>query len=90
MQKDLTANLKKLQTTELGIQRIKKNLRLSDDVDVVAYSKDKIKTASAIIRQGKNWYVHSGDAIITINAHSFTRITAHAAKNGKFKLEQDC
>jgi len=86
MQNDLIANIDKLHTTELGIHRIKKNLSLSDDIDVVTYSKNKIETASAITKQGKNWYVYSADAVITINAHSFTIITAHTAKNSKFKL----
>ena len=84
---DLTANLDNLHTTQLGIKRIKKNLSLADDIDVVAYSKEEIETASAITRQGKNWYVHTADAVITINANSFTIITAHTAKSSRLKAD---
>jgi hypothetical protein len=63
----------------MGIERIKRNLRLVD-CDVVEYCKEKIKNADEIVRRGKNWYVYAGDEIITVNAYSFTIITAH--KNG--------
>jgi len=84
MENDLIANLDKLHTTELGIIRIKKNLSLVD-ADAVAWCKDKIRTANSIVRRGKNWYAHTNDAIITVNAHSFTIITAHKAKQAKLK-----
>jgi len=45
--------------------------------DVVAWCRNAVKQASAIISRGKNWYVYSDGAVITINAHSFTVITAH-------------
>ena len=79
VENDLHINLDKLHTTELGVVRIRKNLSLAD-IDVVIWCKDKVRNASDIVRRGKNWYVHSGDAVITINAHSFTIITAHKAK----------
>ena len=79
MENDLSANLDKLHTTELGVERIKRNLNLSD-VEVVAWCRDKIRNTSSIVRQGKNWYAYTGDAVITVNAHSFTIITAHKAK----------
>jgi hypothetical protein len=56
--------------------RIKKNLEL-ETVDVVNWCKKKIKNADDIIRKGKNWYVHKENTIITINANSYTIITAH-------------
>jgi hypothetical protein len=56
--------------------RIKNNLGL-ETTDVVYWCKNKIKNADKIIRRGKNWYVHEENAIITINAHSYTIITAH-------------
>ena len=72
-------NLDKLHTTELGIERVKKNLIL-DTADVVAWCKQKTNNADKIIRKGKNWYVYVDGAILTINAHSFTVITAHKDK----------
>jgi len=72
-------NLNRIHTTELGVVQIKKNLGLLD-VDVVEWCKEKIKEASGVVRQGKNWYVHTANAVITINAYSFTIITAHKAK----------
>ena len=74
---DLLSNLDKLHTTELGVLRIKRNLGLDID-DVVTWGKDKIRQADNIIRRGKNWYVYTGNTVITINAHSYTIITAHS------------
>lgn len=79
MDNDLLTNLNKIHTTELGIERIRKNLSL-DDGDVVVWCKHKIAKANDIIRRGKNWYVHVDNVIITVNAHSFTIITAHKDK----------
>lgn len=77
---ELLNNLDKLHTTELGVVRIKRNLSLDTD-NVVEWCKDKIKSSSAIItRKGKNWYVNVDNCIITVNAYSFTIITAHKEK----------
>ena len=77
---ELLANLDKVHTTEMGIERIKRNLSLDTD-DVVEWCKDKIKSSSAdITRNGKNWYVNVDDCIITVNAYSYTIITAHNEK----------
>jgi len=73
---ELIENISKLHTTALGVIRIKRNLEIKTN-DVVAWCKNKIKSADNIIRKGKNWYVYSDDLIITINAHSYTIITAH-------------
>ena len=73
----LLQNLDKLHTTELGITRIKTNLSLETD-SVVEWCTDKIRSDHAIIsRNGKNWYVNVDGCIITVNAHSYTIITAH-------------
>lgn len=73
----LLQNLDKLHTTELGITRIKKNLSLETD-DVVGWCDAKIRSDRAVIsRNGKNWYVSVDGCIITVNAHSYTIITAH-------------
>jgi hypothetical protein len=76
---DLLANLDKLHTTELGTERIKNNLSL-DTADVIAWCKRKIERANNIIRKGKNWYVYADNIVLTINAYSFTIITAHLVK----------
>lgn len=76
----LIENIDKLHTTGMGTERIKRNCQIETD-DVVQWSKGQIldKTAS-IERIGKNWYVVSGSYKITVNAHSYTIITAHKAK----------
>lgn len=76
----LLGNLEKLHTTEMGVIRIRKNLSLDVD-DVVGYCKEKIKKPETIItRQGKNWYAHVDGCVLTINAYSYTIITAHLEK----------
>ena len=75
---NLAANLDKLHTTPLGMMRIKNNLELKT-TDVVEWCRQQIKRAGNITRKGKNWYVYTGDSVITINAHSYTIITAHKA-----------
>ena len=74
---ELIINLDKLHTTELGVLRIKRNLSLKTE-DVVAWCKEKIQNPSAIItRKGKNWYINIEDFQLTVNAYSYTIITAH-------------
>ncbi|MDR2921021.1 MAG: DUF3781 domain-containing protein [Tannerella sp.] len=79
---DLLSNIDKIHTTELGVVRIKRNLSIETD-DVVSWCKQQILQANSIIRSGKNWYVSVDKAIITVNANSYTIITAH--KKQKFK-----
>ncbi len=77
---ELLKNLKQLHTTELGVARIKRNLSLETD-DVIEWCKDKINADNAVItRKGKNWYVNADGCIITVNAYSYTVITAHKEK----------
>jgi len=73
---ELIGNIDKLHTTKLGIGRIKQNLRLETD-DVVEWCRQQIKQADDLLRSGKNWYVHTDDSVITVNAQSYTIITAH-------------
>ncbi len=81
MKNELLDNLNQLHTTELGVVRMKRNLSLETD-DVVKWCKDKISSASAIItRNGKNWYIDVDGCIITVNAYSYTIITAHKSKS---------
>ena len=74
---DLIENIEKLHTTEMGAERIKRNLSIETE-DVVAWCKAKILDNGAMIeRAGKNWYVTLGNCKITVNACSYTIITAH-------------
>lgn len=80
----LVVNLDKLHTTKLGAERIKRNLSLGGD-DVVLVCKKMIQYPNAIItRRGKNWYINIDDCEITINAYSFTIITAHKMKKATY------
>lgn len=73
----LLDHIDKIHTTELGIDRIKRNLRLEND-DIVGYCKNKISdTTCNIYKQGKNWYCEVDNIRITIHSHSYTIITAH-------------
>ena len=76
---DLLTNLDKIHTTELGKERIKRNLGLNIG-DAVYWCVQETKQADNIVSKGKNWYVYAGDTVITINAHSYTIITAHREK----------
>ena len=75
----LLQNIDKIHTTEMGIERISKNLGITGDV--VEYCKDKIlKKESIVEHRGKNYYTTVDDCIITVNASSYTIITAHKKK----------
>lgn len=77
---ELLKNIDKLHTTELGEVRIKRNLSLATD-NVVDWCKTIINSTDAIItRNGKNWYASADNCIITVNAYSYTIITAHKEK----------
>lgn len=81
MENELQKNLDKIHTTELGVTRIKRNLSLSTD-DVVEWCKSRIiSSAASITRNGKNWYIHVENCIITVNAYSYTIITAHKERS---------
>lgn len=76
----LLDNISKVRTTEMGIDRIKKNLKLNTN-DVVEFCKNKILDKNCNIhKQGKNWYCEIDNIKITINSYSYTIITAHLIK----------
>ncbi len=78
---DLLENIAKIHTTEMGVGRIRRNLKLADSVDVVKYCVDVILRDNCVItKQGKNWYAESDGEIITVNSHSYTIITAKRGK----------
>lgn len=76
----LLSNIGKIHTTKMGIDRIKRNLKL-DTNDVVNYCKNKVLDKDCnIYEQGKNWYCEIDNIKITINSYSYTIITAHTIK----------
>lgn len=73
----LIDNIDKVHTTEMGLERIKRNLRL-DSADVVDYCKNLILNRNCrIYKQGKNWYCEIDNVRMTVNSFSYTIITAH-------------
>nr|WP_299516264.1 DUF3781 domain-containing protein [uncultured Rummeliibacillus sp.] len=73
----LIENIDRLHTTVRGVDRIQRNLKI-DTEDVVGYCKNLILNPQChIYRRGKNWYCEIGDIKITVNAYSYTIITAH-------------
>ena len=80
MKNKLIENIDQVHTTEMGVDRIRRNLGLGAS-DVVMWCKSKILDKDAdITRQGKNWYVRIDGCVITVNASSYTIITAHKEK----------
>lgn len=81
MNKDiLLSNINKIHTTKMGIDRIKKNLKIETN-NVVEYCINKILDKSCnIYKKGKNWYCEIDNIKITINSYSYTIITAHTVK----------
>ena len=76
----LLSNIDKIHTTEMGVDRIKKNLKL-DTKDVVEFCKNKILDKNCNINKlGKNQYCEIDNIKITINSYSYTIITAHLMK----------
>ena len=64
----------------MGIDRIKRNLKI-DTENVVEFCKKKILDNNCnIYKQGKNWYCEVDNIIITVNSYSYTIIIAHTKK----------
>ena len=73
----LLSNIDKIHTTEMGIDRIRKNLKLNTN-DVVKYCKNKILNKNCnIYKRGKNYYCEVDNIKITINSYNYSIITAH-------------
>lgn len=66
----LLNNINKIHTTDMGINRIKRNLKLENNDDVVTYCKKKVIDKNCnIYKQGKNWYCEIDNMKITINSY---------------------
>ena len=77
---DLLVNINKIHTTEMGLSRISHNLNISKN-GLIEWCKQQIVQPSSIIsRKGKNWYISINKNVFTVNAHSYTIITAHKEK----------
>lgn len=75
--KILLDNIDKIHTTEMGLNRLRRNLNI-DIKDVVEFCKNKVLNQnSKIYKKGKNWYCEIDNIKITINSNSYTIITAH-------------
>ena len=84
----LLQNIDGIHTTPMGEERLRRNLHLEASEDPAAWCIRQIQDAAdgAVTRKGKNWYVTaSNGAVITVNAHSFTIITAHLPRRKKEK-----
>ncbi len=79
-QNDLLEHIDSLHTTILGVERIKRNLNLTD-INVMDYCREKILDKRCLIhKEGKNWYCEIDGIVITVNSYSYTVITAHRSK----------
>ena len=75
MNHPLLENLAALHTTELGAERIRRNLSLGA-MDPMVWCREQIAAHSdGIVRRGKNWYVYGDGWVLTVNAGSYTVIT---------------
>ena len=73
----LTEDIGRLHTTEMGAERVRRNIGLTGE-DPVEWCRARILDEGATAeRRGKNWYVRVGGCVIVVNAGSLTVITAH-------------
>ena len=80
----LLSNIDKVHTTEMGIDRIKKNLKL-DNNNAVEYCKNKVLDKNCnIYKQGKNWYCEIDNIVITI----VIQLLQHILKDKLLVIEQ--
>ena len=80
MKTDLLNNIDKIHTTELGLERIKKNLCFIENNHVEFCKKIVSDENTIIMRNGKNFYCTNDSIQITINASTYTIITVHKMK----------
>ena len=76
-ERELSSLLENLHTTAMGEDRIRRSA-VPNEEDVIAWCKERITAPDAVIeRRGKNFYITSGGCTLTVNAGSYTVITAH-------------
>lgn len=76
---ELVNNIHRVHTTAMGLNRLMNNL--SVDTDPVDWCKSAILSVNAVVeRKGKNYYITTNGVVITVNASSYTIITAHKIK----------
>ncbi len=77
----LLSNIDKIHTTELGIERIKRNLKLNND-NVIEYLKNKLLDNNLVVyKEGKNYYCEIENIRMTINSYNYCIITVHLINN---------
>ncbi len=74
---DILQNIDRIHTTPMGVERLRRNMNIREGDIVEIVKKLLIAEDARIERVGKNWYVESGTYRITVNATSYTIITAH-------------
>ncbi len=78
----LHSDINKIHTTELGFQRIRKNLAeraesLKEDSALIDFFKKLISSSDCkITRKGKNWYCQKDGIVLTVNGFNYCVITA--------------
>ena len=78
---ELAVHLDRLHTTPLGAERVRRNLS-ADVEDVAAWCRQSLASPEAEAhRVGKNWYASAEGVLWTINARSYTIITAHPKRD---------
>lgn len=73
----LLQNIGKIHTTELGEERLIKNLSLKNTNPVAFAKKFVLKEKTHVYRKGKNFYCELSGIRLTINAMTYTIITGH-------------
>ena len=76
----LAENTGRLHTTKMGAERIKRNIQLDADNAIRLCQTAILNNTACAERIGKNWYITVNSFILTVNAHSYTVITAHEKK----------
>lgn len=85
MNHPLLENLAALHTTELGAERIRRNLSLGA-MDPMVWCREQIAAHSdGIVRRGKNWYVYGDGWVLTVNAGSCTVISGQKIRSTRYE-----
>ena len=69
----LTQNLDKIHTTQMGVERIRRNLGLQTD-DVVAWCKDAVKNADIMLLEKAKTYKRMNKAAVIRHVDSIRKL----------------